>query len=45
MGRYDLKKITEGEVKEQCQITITNKFAALKNSEDNGDINRGMKDC
>jgi hypothetical protein len=38
MERFNLKKLNVGEVKEQCQIT--NKFAALRNLEDNGDINR-----
>jgi hypothetical protein len=38
--RFNLKKINEGEVKKQCQVTITKKFAALENLDDNGDINR-----
>jgi hypothetical protein len=38
--RFNLKKLNEGEVKEQYHITIKNKFAALENLEDNGDINR-----
>jgi hypothetical protein len=29
-----------GEVKEEYQVTIKIKFAALKNLKDNGDINR-----
>jgi hypothetical protein len=33
--RFNLKKLNEREVKEQYQVTITNKFAAL----DNGDVN------
>jgi DNA repair ATPase RecN len=33
--RFDVKKLTEGDVKEQYQVTIRNKFAALENSEDN----------
>jgi hypothetical protein len=32
---------SEGEVKEQYQVTIKNKFAALEILENNGDINRG----
>jgi site-specific DNA-adenine methylase len=31
--------LNEGEVNEQYQVTIRNKFAALLNSEDSGDIN------
>jgi hypothetical protein len=31
MERFSLKKLNEGEVKEQCQVTITNESAALKN--------------
>jgi hypothetical protein len=34
------KKLTRGDVKEQYQVTIRNKFAALKNLEDSTDINR-----
>jgi hypothetical protein len=36
----DLKMLNEGEVKEQDQVTIKNRFSALENFEDNGDINR-----
>jgi endonuclease/exonuclease/phosphatase family metal-dependent hydrolase len=38
--RFNLKKLNAGDVKEQYQVTITNKFAALENLEDNRDINR-----
>jgi uncharacterized FlaG/YvyC family protein len=38
--RFNYKKLKEGEVKEQCQVTIRNKFAALENLEDDEDINR-----
>jgi uncharacterized FlaG/YvyC family protein len=38
--RFNVKKLNEGEVKEQYQITIRNKFAALENLENNGNINR-----
>jgi hypothetical protein len=31
MERFNLKKLNEGEVKEQYQVTIKNKFAALEN--------------
>jgi hypothetical protein len=40
MNRFNLKKLNEGEVKEQYQVTIKNRFSALENLEDNGDINR-----
>jgi hypothetical protein len=40
MKRFILKKLNEGDVKEQYQITIRNKSATLGNLEDNGDINR-----
>jgi hypothetical protein len=35
MGRFNLKKLNEGKVKEQCQVTIKNRFSALENLEDN----------
>jgi hypothetical protein len=38
--RFNIKKLNEGDVKEQYQVTIRNKFAALENLEDSGDINR-----
>jgi hypothetical protein len=31
MAKFNLKKVNESEVKEQYQITIRNKFAALEN--------------
>jgi hypothetical protein len=37
--RFKVKKLNEEEVKEQYQVTIKNKFAALENLDDNGDIN------
>jgi hypothetical protein len=40
MDRFNLKKLNEGEVKEQYQVTIKNRFSALENLEDNGDICR-----
>jgi hypothetical protein len=42
MDRFNLNKLNEGEVKEQCQVTIKNRFEALENLEDNGDINRAQ---
>jgi uncharacterized FlaG/YvyC family protein len=38
--RFNVKKLNEGDVKEQYQVTIRNKSAALENLEDSGDINR-----
>jgi uncharacterized FlaG/YvyC family protein len=38
--RFNVKKLNEGDVKERYQVTIRNKFAALENLEDSGDINR-----
>jgi hypothetical protein len=40
MERFNVKKLNEGDVKEQYQVTIRNKFATLENLEDGGDINR-----
>jgi DNA repair ATPase RecN len=40
MERFSVKKLNEGDVKEQYQVTIRNKFAAMENLEDSGDINR-----
>jgi hypothetical protein len=41
--RFNVKKLNEGDVKEQYQVTIRNKYAALENSEDSGDINRASE--
>jgi len=35
-----LRKLNEPEVMEQYQIEITKRFAALKNSDDDQDVNR-----
>jgi hypothetical protein len=40
IDRFILMKLNEGDVKEQYQVTFRNKFAALKNIEDSGDISR-----
>jgi hypothetical protein len=40
MERFNLKKLNEGDSKEKYQVTIRNKFAALENLDDNGDISR-----
>jgi uncharacterized FlaG/YvyC family protein len=37
--RFNVKKLNEGDVNEQYQVTIRNKFSALENLEDSGDIN------
>jgi hypothetical protein len=37
--RFNVKKLNEGNIKEQYRVTIRNKFAALENLEDSGDIN------
>jgi len=34
-----LRKLNEPEVREKCQIEITNMFAALENSDDDEDVN------
>jgi hypothetical protein len=39
-GRFHLKKLSEGDVKDWYQVTVRNKFAALEDTEDGGDINR-----
>jgi DNA repair ATPase RecN len=38
--RFNLKKLNEGDVKEQYQVKIRNKSAALENLEANRDLNR-----
>ena len=37
---FTLRKLNEPEVREQYQIEITNRFAALKNLNDDEDMNR-----
>ena len=37
--RFNLRKLNEPEVREQYQIEITNRFAALENSDDDEDVN------
>jgi hypothetical protein len=41
--RFDLRKLNDAEVKEQYQVKITNRFAALENFDDNLDMNRAWK--
>jgi len=38
--RFNLGKLNKLEVKKQCQIEITNRFAALENLNDDEDVNR-----
>jgi hypothetical protein len=40
MERFNLKQLSKEEVREQYQVTLKNKFAALEILDDNGDINR-----
>jgi hypothetical protein len=40
MDRFNVKNLIEGDIKEEYQVTIKNRFLALQNLEDNGDINR-----
>jgi glycine betaine/choline ABC-type transport system substrate-binding protein len=37
--RFNVKKLKEGDVKEEYKVTIRKKFAALEKLEDSGDIN------
>jgi DNA repair ATPase RecN len=43
MARFNLKQLNEEEVKEEYQVTIKNKPAALENFDDNEDINRAWE--
>ena len=38
--RFNLRKLNEPKVREQYQIEITNRFAALENSDDDENVNR-----
>ena len=38
--RFNLRKLKDLDVKKRYQIEITNRFAALRNISDDGDINR-----
>ena len=42
--RFNLRKLNELEVRKRYQIEITNRFAALGNVENDGDINRAWED-
>ena len=41
--KFNLKKLKDLEVTKECQIEITNRFAALGNISDDGDINRAWE--
>jgi len=41
--RFNLRELNEPEVKEQYQIEIKNRFAALENSDDDEDVNRNWE--
>jgi hypothetical protein len=43
MQRINLRKLDDAEVKEQYQVKITNRFAALENSDENVDMNRAWE--
>jgi hypothetical protein len=43
MQRFDLRKLNDAEVKEQYQVKITNRFAALENFDENVDMNRAWE--
>ena len=38
--RFNLSKLNELEVRKQCQVEITNRFAALETLNENEDVNR-----
>ena len=40
MGRFNLRKLNELEVRKQCRIKISDRFAALENLNGSEDINR-----
>jgi hypothetical protein len=42
--RFNLRKLNDLEVRKRYQIEITNRFAALGNVENKGDINRAWED-
>jgi len=41
--RFNLRKLNEPEIREQYQIEIKNRFAALENSDDDEDVNRNWE--
>jgi poly-beta-hydroxyalkanoate depolymerase len=43
MQRFDLRKLDDAEVKEQYQVRIRNRFAALEDFDDNMTMNRAWE--
>jgi hypothetical protein len=43
LGRFDLKKLNDVEVKEKYQVEISNIFAALKSLDESFDINNAWE--
>jgi hypothetical protein len=43
MERFNLKKLNEIEIKEQCQVENSNRFAALENLNDVVDVDRSRE--
>jgi len=43
MATFNLRKLNELEVRQQYQIEITNRFAALEDVSDGEDINRALE--
>ena len=43
MERFNLRKLSNLEVRKQCQIKISKRFAALENLNNREDINRAGK--
>ena len=41
--RFNLRKLNEPEVREHCQIEITNRFAVLENVNDDDNVNRNWR--
>jgi hypothetical protein len=43
LERFDLKKLDDVEVKEKCQVEISNRFAALESLDESFDINNAWE--
>jgi hypothetical protein len=43
MARFNLKKLNDAEIREQCQFEISDRFAALENLDDNMEIKRAWE--
>jgi hypothetical protein len=44
MERFNLKKLSELKVRKQYQVEMSERFAALENSDDSEDINKAWED-